>query len=126
MMALHDSLLIQNDMKKYKTTQKAVKETHTYVICLPYCAIHTLLSYENPSSYTVNKEGWAADIYRIGCAAIVTGVSPFGKIRPECDVYQRYEEIAQRIKYDLNVSTKRQKIQFRELLEKFVLEVTGK
>lgn len=110
---------------KYKTTQKAARATYTNIIALPYCAIHTLLTYEKPVSYTISRGDWGADIYKVGCVAIATGISPFGKIRPDNDLYRKYEEIAQKIMYDCHVPVKRQKIQFRELLEKFVSEAIG-
>lgn len=109
---------------KFKTTQKAVKAGYTVTICIPYCDIQTLLSYENPVAYTTRREGWAADIYDMGgSVAIVTGYAPFGNIRPAYDVRRRYEEQARKIRYG-SLKWEEQKEQLHELLRQFVEEVT--
>lgn len=51
---------------KFKTTQKEIRANYNKIICVPYCGLQTLLSYESPVAYTVRREGWAADIYDMG------------------------------------------------------------
>ena len=112
---------------KFKTTQKAIKANYNTIIYVPYCGLQTLLSYENPVAYTERREGWAADIYDMGGGvAIVTGYAPFGLIRPSYELRKRYETQAETIREMYRYSTEYQatKRRLRELLKKFVEEVT--
>lgn len=109
---------------KYKTTKKAVNEGYANRICVSYCALQTLLSYESETAYTVRREGWAADIYDFGNTAIITGYAPFGNIRPGYDVCRRYEKQAEAIRYNYDLSYEDQKNQLRQLINEFIKEVT--
>lgn len=110
---------------KFHTTKKAINAGFTSKILIPYCVIQTLLSPETPVAYTDRREGWAADIYDMGGGvAIVTGYAPFGNIRPSYELCRRYEDQAQKIRYDYSRSWEERQDAIRELLEKFVEEVT--
>lgn len=109
---------------KYKTTRKAVNEGYINKICVSYCALQTLLMYEFETAYTVRQEGWAADIYDFGNTAIITGYAPFGNIRPGYDICSRYEEQAETIRYNYDLSYEDQKNQLRQLINEFIKEVT--
>lgn len=109
---------------KYKTTRKAVNEGYINKICVSYCALQTLLMYESETAYTVHQEGWAADIYDFGNTAIITGYAPFGNIRPGYDICSRYEEQAETIRYNYDLSYEDQKNQLRQLINEFIKEVT--
>lgn len=109
---------------KYKTTRKAVNEGYINKICVSYCALQTLLMYESETAYTVRREGWAADIYDFGNTAIITGYAPFGNIRPGYDICSRYEEQAETIRYNYDLSYEDQKNQLRQLINEFIKEVT--
>lgn len=85
---------------KFKTTQKAIKANYTNIICVGYCDLPHLLTYENPIAYTVRREGWGADIYEVNSnTVIVTGYAPFGNIRPDYNIVQRYEQDAKHVCY---------------------------
>lgn len=108
---------------KFKTTQKAIRANYNKIICVPYCDLQNLLSYESPIAYTVRREGWAADIYDMGGGvAIVTGYAPFGNIRPSYEVRERYDARAEKIRnladYNKKMAT------LRELQRAFIAEVT--
>lgn len=109
---------------KYKTTRKAVNEGYINKICVSYCALQTLLMYESETAYTVRQDGWAADIYDFGNTAIITGYAPFGNIRPGYDICSRYEEQAETIRYNYDLSYEDQKNQLRQLINEFIKEVT--
>lgn len=112
---------------KFKTTQKAIKAGYHTIICVPYCGLQNLLNYESPIAYTAGGEGWKADIYDIGGGvAIATGYAPFGNVRPSYEVRQKYEKQAETIREMYIYSTEYQaaKRRLRELLNKFVEEVT--
>lgn len=85
---------------KYKTTQKAIRANYNKIICVPYCALQTMLSCESPVAYTVRREGWGADIYDMGGGvAIVTGYAPFGNVRPAYERVKAVEEQAKKIRF---------------------------
>lgn len=109
---------------KYKITRKAVNEGYINKICVSYCALQTLLMYESETAYTSRREGWAADIYDFGNTAIITGYAPFGNIRPGYDICSRYEEQAETIRYNYDLSYEDQKNQLRQLINEFIKEVT--
>lgn len=111
---------------KFKTTQKAIKANYNAIICVPYCGLQTLLNYESPIAYTERREGWAADIYDIGGGvAIVTGYAPFGNIRPSYKVIERYENAAEKVRYDYSLKWEEQREQLKTLQREFIAEVCG-
>lgn len=110
---------------KYRTTKKEVNNGYTYKICVGYCNLQYLLTYESPVAYTARREGWGADIYEINeNTAIITGYAPFGNIRPEYDIQKEYDTAAEKIRHDYSLSYEEQRKQITELLYKFVEEVT--
>lgn len=111
---------------KFKTTQKEIRANFNKIICVPYCELQTLLNYESPVAHTVRREGWAADIYDMGCGvAIVTGYAPFGNVRPDYDICRKYEKQAEKIRYNYDLSYDRQRDMMKSLAKKFVKEVCG-
>ena len=108
---------------KFKTTQKAIKQGYRNVIGVSYCALQRLLSCESEIAYTTRIEGWGADIYQFGNTAIVTGYAPFGNIRPDYEVNQRYEQKAMKAVDGIYNWSERKAI-LRELIEEYIQEVT--
>ena len=108
---------------KFKTTQKAIKQGYSNVICVSYCALQRLLSCESETAYTVRREGWGADIYQFGNTAIVTGYAPFGNIRPGYEVNQRYEERATKATESI-YNYQEKKAILQELIKEYIQEVT--
>lgn len=111
-------------MMKYRTTQKAVKDSYINKICIGYCNLQYLLNYENPIAYTARREGWAADIYDFGNTAIITGYAPFGNIRPAYDICRKYDSAAEKICYDYSLSWEEQKKRIDNLIKNFIEGVT--
>lgn len=110
---------------KFKTTKKAVNNGYSVRVCVPYCDLQHLLALESPVAYTSRREGWAADIYDVGGnVAIVTGYAPFGNVKADYTICRKYEQEAQKIRRDCNLSYEQMKEQLRELLQRFVKEVT--
>ena len=110
---------------KYRTTKKEVNNGYTYKICIGYCNLQYLLSYESPVAYTSTRYGWGADIYEInGNTAIITGYSSFGNIHPRYDIQKEYDVTAEKIKNDYSLSYDERQKRITELLYKFVEEVT--
>lgn len=111
-------------MKKIKVSQKTIKEGWKNVICIGYCNIQYLLYYMDADFFTARREGWGADIYKIDYnTAIVTGYAPFGNIRPDYDLQQKYDRLAREVVCNNALSFDKQKEELRELLEQFVAEV---
>jgi len=108
---------------KYKTTKRAVNAGYVTKICVSYCGLQHLLSYENPVAYTVRSEGWAADIYEFGNVAIVTGYAPFGNIRPGYDLCKKYDDEGRKVRYDYSIGWEKQKEKLRKLIDQFIEEV---
>ena len=108
---------------KFKTTQRAIKQGHSNVICVPYCALQQLLSCESEIAYTTRAEGWGADIYAFGNIAIVTGYAPFGNIRPGYEINQRYEQRATEATKGI-YNWQEKKALLDELIKEYLQEVT--
>ena len=108
---------------KYKTTKSAVLNGYANTIAVSYCALQTLLRYESESAYTTRREGWGADIYDFGSTAIITGYAPFGKIRADYKICQRYERLAEKITYNYDLKWDQQKVMMRGLIDEFIAEV---
>ena len=109
---------------KFKTTQKAIKQGYSNVICVSYCALQRLLSCEREIAYTTIIEGWGADIYDFGNTAIVTGYAPFGNIRPCYEVNQRYEKRATEATMNIRKWEEKKAI-LAGLIEEYIQEVTA-
>lgn len=111
---------------KFKTTQKAIKANYNTIICVPYCGLQNLLNYESPIAYTERREGWAADIYDMGGGvAISTGYAPFGNVRPSYEVVKRYENAAEKVRYNYSLKWEEQREQLKTLQREFIAEVCG-
>lgn len=108
---------------KFKTTQKAIKQGYSNVICVSYCALQRLLSCESEIAYTTRIEGWGADIYGFGNTAIATGYAPFGNIRPGHEVNQRYEQRAMKATEGI-YNWQEKKAILAGLIEEYIQEVT--
>lgn len=111
---------------KYRTTKKEVNNGYINKICVGYCALQNLLNCVSPVAYTVRREGWAADIYEFGNTAIITGYTPFGNIRPAYEVVKKYDEKAEKIRYNTKFDWNEQTKQLEKLLKEFIQEVTKK
>lgn len=107
-------------MKK-KVTKKAIMQNYT-CISVGYCNLQTLLQYHNAQYYTCGYDGWHADIYIFGGYAIVTGYQPFGKIKADYDLCQKYELEAQKKKEKFIDNSET----FEKLIDNFIKEVIKK
>ena len=111
---------------KFHTTQKAIKECFNVVIAVPYCGLQNLLNYESPVAYTSRREGWAADVYDMGGGvAISTGYAPFGNVRPSYELRQKYENAAEKVRYNYSLKWEEQREQIKTLQREFIAEVYG-
>ena len=63
-------------MSKLKTSQSKIKTFSSIVLCVGYCELQCLLSYESPIAYATGQYGWACDLYMVNDRySIVTGYS---------------------------------------------------
>ena len=111
-------------MKK-QTTQKSVKSTYEIIISVPYCELQFLLSHCDPVYYNTGAYGWNADIYIINGIAIVTGYRPFGNIKPDTETLRTYDDAAQKIRYNYDLTYNEQCVELENLLDKFIEKVTA-
>ena len=109
---------------KYKTTKKAVMDGYSKVICLGYCSIQNLLWHKSPVAYTCGTYGWNADIYDFGNIAICTGYRPFGNVRPDYGIVEKYEAMASDARHYMDYDDAKMKLD--NLFRDFITEVTGK
>ena len=107
---------------KYKTTQKAIKEKFRYIIYTGYAELQSLLKHVEPIAYTAGVYGWNADIYTIDGVAIVTGYRPFGNIRADYDICEKYESEANHIIKSV-YNYEECKTALDDLISKFIEEV---
>lgn len=108
---------------KFKTTKKAVNEGYNNIICVGYADLHYLLNQLEPTAYTAGVYGWNADIYNINGVVIVTGYRPFGNIKPDYTIVDKYEELAKNIYIDTKDYTEC-KEKLNNLINEFIEEVT--
>lgn len=108
---------------KFRTTQKAIKESYSKIIEVGYCDLQYLLHLEDPIAYTCGSTGWHADIYDIDGLAIATGYRPFGNIKPDYNTCAKYDEKARKICWS-NMNLKEQKKKIDKLIAEFIEEVT--
>lgn len=110
---------------KFQTTRKRVMDTIPTVISVGYCDLQELLSYEEPVAYTAGRDGWNADVYNFGYAAIVTGYRPFGNVKPDYELVRRYERAAKDITYTNLRDTKKKEL-LHEMITAFIKEACKK
>lgn len=118
---------------KFKSTKKEIMANYVNVIKIGYCDLQYLLMYKSPIAYTSGVYGWNADVYDLGGGnAIVTGDRPFGNIRPNREIIEKYEkkasEASSMTPLKSHLETIRQyenKLFFNDLLKKFIEEVTN-
>lgn len=107
---------------KEKVTKKAIMQNYT-CISVGYCNLQFLLRYHTAQYYTCGCYGWNADIYIFGDYAIVTGYQPFGKIKADYDLCQKYELKARTQKKESFVDNSET---FEKLIDNFIKEVIKK
>lgn len=72
----------------------SVKDGRTSDFDCGYCALQTVLNYEQPFAYSVRREGWACDYYNIDGIVVSTGYAPHGKKEIPYEVCEKYEKLA--------------------------------
>ena len=106
---------------KYKTTQKAIKNSYSRILCVGYCDLQYLFYFESPEAYTCGVYEWNADIYSAGGVAIVTGYRPFGNIRPSYDLRKAYDDRAREVVSNMNYqSIEETRGILREMIRDFI------
>lgn len=108
---------------KSKTTKKAIKENYRKIIYVGYAELQQLLKCTEPIAYTAGVYGWNADIYTIDGVAIVTGYRPFGNIKADYDICEKYENEANQIMQSV-YNYEECKTALNNLINEFIEEVT--
>lgn len=106
---------------KFKSTKRDIMANYGNIIKVDYCDLQNLLKYESPIAYTAGVYGWNADIYDFGGIAICTGYRPFGNIRPNWQIVEKYEKEAENIYNNYRYEEGRKAL--RELQKNFMEEV---
>ena len=110
---------------KFKTTKKQMKDNYHYILGTGYCSLQHLLNYENEIAYSTRSEGWACDYYEIDGVLISTGYSPIASknIKADYETIRKYNEQAQAIQYNYDLSWENRRDKVRELLHQFIKEI---
>ena len=105
-----------------KTTKTKIMNEYKNVIQVGYCELQNLLRLKVRKNFTSGVYGWNADIFQVDYnTVIVTGYRPFGNVRPNYDLTEKYENEAKKIIYcnsDYEVIEEK----LNELIEKFIQE----
>ena len=108
---------------KFKTTEKAIRENYTNIICIGYCDLQTVLNYKTPIAYTCGVYGWNADVYEINNNTVIcTGYRPIGNIRPSYELTRKYDKLAEKIVYTSG-EYREKKQQLDNMLSDFIGDV---
>lgn len=102
---------------KTKLTNKMVKELYPNIKSASYCQIQTLLRGVEPIAYTSGKYGWNYDVYNIYGVTIATGYRNIPGERITAGT--EYEEKAQKIWANYDISWDERQRQTTELLKEF-------
>lgn len=109
---------------KFKTTSKAMRENYHNAIKLGYCEAQTLLSDYEPIAYSAGIYGWNCDYYLIDNVLIVTGYRDmFGRDIPY-KIVDKYEQKAEKIKFNYDLAYEVRKRRINKLLHKFLAEIS--
>lgn len=108
---------------KFRTSEKAIRENYSNIICTGYCNLQNLLNYKPPIAYTCGVYGWNADVYEIDSSTVIcTGYRPFGKIRPSYELTRNYDRLAEKIVYASGEYSEKKR-QLDNLLSDFIGDV---
>jgi len=110
-------------MVKFKTTDSEIKGGFARVIKIGYCDAQYLLNFENPIAYNCGVYGWRYDIYQFegyGATCICTGYSPIGNVHIDYKIIRKYDDKAQKIQNDQNLTFEQKKKKTKKLLKKFI------
>lgn len=111
-------------MNKIRVNKKDILNSYKNIIPIGYCDAYYLLSDQNKKYYTCGVYGWNADIYEIdNSTCIVTGYRPFGNIKNDYKILQKYEEQARKIMCDYSIDYGKKFKKVNKLLKKYIKEI---
>lgn len=116
-------------MNKIRATKKEIMKGYNCIEA-GYCGLQNLLTFRGATAYTCGVYGWNADVYTFpdiaecGSYAIVTGFRPFGGIKPNYKIIQKYEKKAEILHEKYCCDKLRKKLD--KLIKKFICEVAKK
>lgn len=84
---------------KLKASKRDIKNNSNKVLKIGYCAIQTLLHYQQPFAYSCSQNGWACDYYDVDGITISTGCSPIGD-HVNIKLIVEYEDKAKKIVFN--------------------------
>ena len=107
-------------MNKVKTTLKAIRNSHVFVVPVGYCQLQFLLNYRSPVAYATGTYGWNCDLYSLSPdVGICTGYRTAGNVNYPFDRIREFDNRAAKI--DRLAPDCRQ--QFDKLIDEFVADV---
>ena len=107
-------------MNKVKTTLKAIRNSHRYVVAVDYCLLQTLLWFRSPIAYAYGVYGWTCDLYSLSPdVGICTGYRPTGDLDYPVERIREFEAKARKISH----SVPDYKAQLDKLIDEFVADI---
>ena len=104
---------------KTKVTLREVKNGYNTILSIDYCGLQTLLNYKSPFAYNCGMYGWNCDFYDVDGVCLCTGYRTVG-VRPDYKLIKSYEEKAEKLNLNRNLSFKVKERYMAKLLSEFV------
>ena len=105
-------------MNKIKTTLKAIRNSHHYVVPVGYCQLQSLLRYRSPMAYAKGIYGWNCDLYSLSHdVGICTGYNTVGNLDYPSERIHNFEAKASKISYSMP--------DYQEQLDKLIEELVA-
>ena len=104
---------------KTKVTLKEIRNGYNTILSINYCGLQTLLNHKSPFAYNCGLYGWNCDFYDVDGVCLCTGYRSIG-IRPDYKLIKLYEQKAEKLNLNRNLSYEVIERRMTKLLSEFV------
>lgn len=105
-------------------TRTEIKRNFNKILCIGYCDMQNLLSFQNKIGSNSGVYGWNYNIYAVNGIAICTGYRGMPGVSVDSKILRKYEKKAAAIRSDWSIPYDKQVKKINSLLYKFLEEVT--
>ena len=103
---------------KFKTTEKAIRNSGDFVFSVGYCDLWHLLRYHSPVAYTAGVYGWNFDVYELYGVIICTGFRRMPGKRAR--KVREYEQSAKEVYNNSTLSYDEKEQTIERILKEFI------
>ena len=103
---------------KFKTTEKAIRNSGDFVLSVGYCDLWHLLIYHSPVAYTAGVYGWNFDVYELYGVIICTGYRRMPGKRAR--KVREYEQSAKEVYNNSTLSFDEKEQTIERILKEFI------